>query len=158
MLGPSRGQKILAVKAGPLLYRALVRSFQNILDVCSVLENSFRTGCGSAEGTHFAVSEIAQTVGNDFVLSAHHSVSLFRPLQVQSLQWFLMNAVQLVDTQPGKGSGGVEFACTFSEGKKKLLLCAHKMRAGTHTHIGICLSGLVKSFLFSCIFQRALSV
>ena len=26
------------------------------------------------------------------------------------------------------------FACTFSEGKKRLLLCAHKTRAGTHTH------------------------
>ena len=26
---------------------------------------------------------------HDFVLSVHHSVSLFRPLQVQSLQWFL---------------------------------------------------------------------
>ena len=26
---------------------------------------------------------------HDFVLSVHHSVSLFRPLQAQSLQWFL---------------------------------------------------------------------
>ena len=31
-------------------------------------------------------------------------------------------------------AGRFGFACTFSEGKKKLLLRAHKTRAGTHTH------------------------
>ena len=40
---------------------------------------------------------------------------------------------------PGWGAvalsaGRFGFACTFSEGKKELLLRAHKTRAGTHTH------------------------
>ena len=40
---------------------------------------------------------------------------------------------------PGWGAvalsaGRFGFACTFSEGKKKLMLRAHKTRAGTHTH------------------------
>ena len=102
---------------------------------------SFRTGCGSAKERILQCQRLLRQWKHDFVLSVHHSVSLFRPLQVQSLQWFLCEEAQLVDTLPGMWSGGVEcwpvWVRLYAFGREKKSCCSVLIRrapAHTHTH------------------------